>query len=548
MVKHYFSYLNDTVRNKWEQPALIDLDGSTSYTYKTMATQIACLQEQFNAIGICKGDKIALAGRNCSNWAVSFLAIASYKAVAVCILPDFTGEDIQKLVEHSEAKLLLVGPAVKKKIKPEQMPNLLGVVFMDDFSMYYSANPDIMGIYNKAGIEFSYKYRNGISKSCINYPTDNYDDLAILNYTSGTTSSPKGVMLSHGNICNNVDFGIRKIPHREGDKVLSMLPIAHMFGLMFEFLYHICDGAQIYFLTTAPTPTVLMKSLAQVRPFMILTVPLVIEKIIRKKVFPTINKPFVKMLWNIPGVGNAIRKIVKKELLNAFGGNLRYLIIGGAALNEEVELCLKQIHIPYSIGYGMTECAPLIAYEDWNRYVFRSCGKVVDGMQMRVDFSDKSSSYGEIQVKGNNVMMGYYKNQQATADVFTEDGWMRTGDLGYVDRRGNVFLRGRCKNMLLGANGQNIYPEEIEDKLNSLPLVLESVVVEREGRLVALVYPDYETANKILQVKDIKGFMEKNRMRLNKHLPMYSQISSFELVEKEFEKTPKRSIKRFMYR
>ena len=545
-LKHYLEYLQTTVVNRWSELALKDLDGANAYTYGEMAEQIARLHTSFRELGIQEGDKIALCGRNCANWGVVFLAIESYKAVAVSILPDFTGEGVQNLVNHSDAKLLYVGPNVKKKIDPAAMPGLTGVVFMDDYSLSYAKDADVEKAYAGVNEAFKRDYPNGFSAKDVHYPTDNLHELALINYTSGTTSSPKGVMLSHLNLSGNVDFALKRIPHRPGDTVLSMLPIAHMFGLMFEFLYQVCDGAQVYFLTKAPTPTALMKAFAEVHPFMILTVPLVIEKIIKKSVLPVINKPVVKLIWNTPGINRVLHKKVNDKLMTAFGGKLRYLIIGGAALNEEVEKCMRDMHFIYCVGYGMTECAPLITYEDWFRYAYRSCGKAIVGMEMRVDSEDPAHKEGELQVKGVNVMMGYYKNEQATREAFTKDGWMRTGDLGIIDKDGNLFLRGRSKNMLLGPSGQNIYPEEIEDKLNSLPQVVESVVVEREGKLVALVYPD--TTNSGKQQKSLKEVMEANRQHLNKQLPQYSQVTAIELVDKEFEKTPKRSIKRFMYK
>ena len=511
-----------------------------------MATQIERLHITFRELGIQEGDKIALCGRNCANWGVTFLAIESYKAVAVSILPDFTGEGVQNLVNHSDAKLLYVGPNVKKKIDPVAMPGLTGIVFMDDYSLFYTKDEAVEQTYAKIDSAFTQAYPKGFTAKDVHYPTDNLHELALINYTSGTTSSPKGVMLSHLNLSGNVDFALKRIPHKSGDTVLSMLPIAHMFGLMFEFLYQVCDGAQVYFLTKAPTPSALMKAFAEVHPFMILTVPLVIEKIIKKSVLPVINKPAVKVLWKTPGINKILHKKVSDKLMAAFGGKLRYLIIGGAALNEEVEKCMRDMHFIYCVGYGMTECAPLITYEDWFRYAYRSCGKAIVGMELRIDSDDPARKEGELQVRGVNVMMGYYKNEEATQQAFTKDGWMCTGDLGIIDKDGNLFLRGRSKNMLLGPSGQNIYPEEIEDKLNSLPQVIESVVVERDGKLVALVYPD--TANSGKQQKPLAEVMETNRQRLNKSLPQYSQVVAVELVDKEFEKTPKRSIKRFMYK
>ena len=548
-LKHYLSYLQNTITNKWSDLAMKDLDGTTQYTYGELATQIARLHTTFRLLGIKEGDKIALCGRNCSNWGVTFLAVETYKAVAVSILPDFTGEGVENLVNHSEAKLLYTGPNVLKKIDAKNMPALSAMVLMDDFSMKFAANEEVEKAYAKVDSAFAEEWPNGYNKQDVNYPTDNIEELALLNYTSGSTGNPKGVMISHKNLSGNIDFAVKRIPHKSGDKVLSMLPVAHMFGLMFEFLYQVCDGAEVYFLTKAPTPSVLMKAFAQVHPFMILTVPLVIEKIIKGKVLPIINKPVMKVLWKTPGIKCLLHKKVSNTLLAAFGGELRFLIIGGAALNEEVEKCMKDMHFPYCVGYGMTECAPLVTYEDWYKYVYRSCGKGIVGMEMRIDSEDPATKEGELQLRGVNVMMGYYKNPEASKEAFTEDGWMRTGDLGIIDKEGNLFLRGRSKNMLLSPNGQNIYPEEIEDKLNSLPLVSESVVVDREHKLVALVYSDPSLAKEeVLQGKTVEQVMKENVAKLNKMLPNYSQVTAIELVEKEFEKTPKRSIKRFMYK
>ena len=548
-LKHYLEYLQNTIVNKWNDLAMKDLDGNTSYTYGELATEIARLHVTFRELGVKEGDKIALCGRNCANWGLTFLAIETYKAVAVSILPDFTAEGVHALVNHSEAKLLYAGPNVLKKIDVNEMPGLSALVYMDDFSLKHAANEEIENIYAGINAVFATEWPNGLTADDVHYPTDNHDDLALLNYTSGSTGNPKGVMLTHKNLSGNIDFACKKIPHQPGDKVMSMLPIAHMFGLMFEFLYQICDGAEVYFLTKAPTPSVLMKAFAQVHPFMILTVPLVIEKIIKGKVLPIIKKPMMKVLWKTPGIKCLLHTKVRNTLLQAFGGNLRYLIIGGAALNEEVEKCMKDMRFPYCVGYGMTECAPLISYEDWDKYAYRSCGKVIPGMQIRVDSEDQTKKEGEVQVYGVNVMAGYYKNEQATRETFTKDGWMRTGDLGILDKDGNLFLRGRSKNMLLSPNGQNIYPEEIEDKLNSLPLVTESVVVDRNHKLVALVYSDPSLAKAdVLQGRTVEEVMKENMVKANKVLPNYSQLTAIELVEKEFEKTPKRSIKRFMYK
>ena len=548
-LKHYLYYLQNTVTRKWSDLAMKDLDGATQYTYGELAAEIARMHTTFRLLGIKEGDKIALCGRNCSNWGVTFLAIETYKAVAVSILPDFTGDGVENLVNHSEAKLLYTGPNVLKKIDAKNMPGLEAIVLMDDYSLQYAKEEASAEAYTKIDSAFAGAYPEGYKKEHVCYPIDNIDELALINYTSGSTGNPKGVMITHKNLSGNIDFAVKRIPHRQGDKVLSMLPIAHMFGLMFEFLYQVCDGAEVYFLTKTPSPSVLMKAFAQVHPFMILTVPLVIEKIIKGKVLPVINKPVVKVLWKTPLVNKLLHKKVSKTLLDAFGGQLRHLIIGGAALNEEVEKCMHDMHFPYCVGYGMTECAPLVTYEDWYKYAYRSCGKGIVGMEMRIDSEDPTKKEGELQLRGVNVMAGYYKNEEATKEAFTQDGWMRTGDTGIIDKEGNLFLRGRCKNMLLSPNGQNIYPEEIEDKLNSLPLVTESVVVDREHKLVALVYSDPALAKaEVLQGRTVEQVMAENVVKLNKVLPNYSQVTAIELVEKEFEKTPKRSIKRFMYK
>ncbi len=546
--EHYLTSLQRTMRNRWDCLSMADLDGENSYTYAQLASEIAKIHITWRECGIKEGDKIALAGRNCANWGLLFLAATSYRAVVVSILPDFTAEGIYSLVEHSEAVLLYVGPNVKKKIDPTCMKGLKATIFMDDMSIV-EADANFRKAFEGAESAFQKVYPHGVSKDDVNYPDNNLNELAVINYTSGSTGNPKGVMLTHLNLSGNVDFANHRIPHRPGDKVLSMLPIAHMFGLMFEFLYQVCDGAEVYFLTQAPTPTVLMKAFAQVQPFMILTVPLVVEKIIKKGVLPKISSPMVRILWKTPLINKIIRKKVKEGLDKTFGGNLRFLIIGGAALNGEVEQVLHDIKYQYCVGYGMTECAPLISYEDWWKYAFHSCGKGLEQCRVRIDSEDPIHKDGEIQVKGINVMMGYYKNEEATKAAFTEDGWMRTGDLGVLDKEGNLYIHGRSKNMILGASGQNIYPEELEDRLNSLPCVVESIVVDRNHKLVALVYPDTsKEGQKLLGNKSLTELMEENRITANKNLPAYSQISEIELVASEFEKTPKRSIKRYLYK
>ncbi len=543
MTKHFLSYLQDTTKKIWNEPAVSDIELNKTYTYGEMAEQIARLHVLFAELGVKKGDKIAICGRNSSNWATTFMAIASYEAVIVSIMPDFTPESVHSLVEHSEAKLLFAGPVVWNGLDVAQMSNLEAVIALEEYKFLYTKNAEQTSVYDRWDEVFSAKYPNGFSATDVVYPTDNMDDLLIINYTSGTTSSPKGVMLTNRNLSSNVHFGQEQIPNKPGWQVVSMLPLAHMFGLTFEFAYQLAGGCHVYFLSKTPSPQVLMKAFSEVKPYMILTVPLVIEKIFKKSIFPTIHKPLMRVLWYIPGIGRVIKNKVRDKLMNAFGGRLLYLIIGGAALNKEVETCLKAIRFPYCVGYGMTECAPLLGYSEWRSFRKRSCGRIVDRMEVKIDSENQQSIPGEILVRGENVMMGYYKNPEATEAVFTADGWLRTGDMGVIDKQGNMFIKGRCKNMILGASGQNIYPEEIEDKLNSFPGVVESVVVEREGKLVGLVYPDPDLKN--VNVSDL---MAQNVLALNRMVPSFCRLAKIELVEKEFEKTPKRSIKRFLYK
>ena len=549
--RHYLAFLQDTMHRRWDNLALADFDGVNRYNYSDLAREIERLHLTFELLGVKPGDKIALCGRNCANWAATFLAIVSYKAVVVSILPDFTGEGIEGLVNHSEAVLLYVGPNVRKKINVKNMPGLKAVVFMDEHTLDFVANDKLKKAFESVDAEMQKKFPEGVKPEVVDaYPTDNLSDLAIINYTSGTTSAPKGVMLTNLNLSGNVDFAAHRIPHRPGDAELSMLPIAHMFGLMYEFLYQCCDGAETYFLTSAPTPSALMKAFAEVHPFMILTVPLVIEKIIKKKVLPVINKPLMKVLWHTPGIRLIIRNKVKESLMQAFGGKLRFLIIGGAALNGEVEQVLKDIKFCYCVGYGMTECAPLITFTPYDEgSKLYSCGQPLKGIMEVKILDPNSEGIGEVVVRGENTMTGYYKNPQATKETFTKDGWLRTGDLGTLDEEGFLYIKGRCKTMLLGPSGQNIYPEEIEAKINNMPYVLESLVLQQEDtRLVALICPDYNEVDASGMTREqLDEYMEDARKQVNSELAAYEQISIVKLYPHEFEKTPKKSIKRFLY-
>ena len=546
--KHIFSYINESIRTNWERPGFSDYGEKTNYTYGEIATQIARLNLFFELAGVEKGGKIAFCGGNSSNWGVSFLSVLAYGAVAVSILPDFTGPDVEKLVNHSESQILIAGPVVANKIKFENMPSIKAVISMKDFSILYAQTDNYQKAFDNLDAAFAKRYPDGYKPEYVHYQDDNLDDLALINYTSGTTSAPKGVMLTYRSLSTNCTFGQEWIPNSPNDNIVSMLPLAHMFGMMFEFIYQVAGGTHVFFITRLTTP-ILMKAFQDCSPYLILTVPLVLEKIYQKKIKPMVNKPLIKFLWHVPGVNKIIKNKVRDGLMTAFGGKLKSLIIGGAALNGEVEACLKEIGFPFLVGYGMTECGPLISYVPWQEFAPHSCGRIVDRMEIKIDSSDPLHEVGEILVKGEACMIGYYKNPEATKAVLMEDGWLRTGDLGLLDEKGNIYIKGRNKNMILGPSGQNIYPEEIEDLVNSIDEVIESLIVDRDHKLVALVYPDYELLKTPEYAdKDIKQLITSAIKNINKHLPQYSQIADVEIRDQEFEKTPKRSIKRFMYK
>ncbi len=550
MQKHYLHYLTDVMSHQWNDAALTDYGEEHEYTFGELATEMLRLHVLFEQLGLKRGDKVALAGRNCANWAVAYLAIAAYEGVCVSILQDFTAEDIAHLLDHSDSDLLFVGPYVWKELQNQTLPKRLkAALSLEDWRILYRGK-DLKDITDEAfkanwDAAFKAKYPKGLKPEDIHFSADE-NNLALINYTSGSTGSPKGVMLNGRSISNNIEVGMKMLPVDPGQRLVSMLPLAHMFGQVCELLYPLCSGTHIYFLTKSPTPSILLKALSDVQPYLVVTVPLVIEKIYKKNLDPLLSKRIIRMFWHTPIISTILKSRVKKGLRNAFGGKLRYFICGGAAMNPIVEKCLMDIHFPLSIGYGMTECGPLIGGNPPRYFKARTGGVPVMNMEVKID-QPNAAGIGEILVKGENVMLGYYKNPEATNAAFTEDGWMRTGDLGRLDKKKNIYIKGRCKTMFLGASGQNIYPEEIEDKLNNQQAVGESLIVEREGKLVALVFPD-ETLTKRMTLEEVQKIMKENLEKLNHLIPSYSKVSNIEVQDKPFEHTPKKSIKRFLYK
>ncbi len=545
MNQHYFTYLSNVATRQWNDLALSDYNENRQYTFGEMAATILRLHQLFKLIGISQGDKIAICGRNCANWAVAYLAIMAYKAVAVSILQDFKAEDIEHLVAHSDSKLLFVGPYVWNELSAQPLDSLQAVFSLTDWTCLRAKNEEIVPDTEQLEAAFRKVYPRGITADDFRFELDP-DELCLINYTSGSTGSPKGVMLNGRSLSNNVETGMSMLPVDPGQRLVSMLPLAHMFGQVCEFLYPLCSGTHIFFLTKSPTPSILLKALQDVKPYIVVTVPLVIEKIYKKNINPLLSRKVIKFLWRTPLTGQMIRRKVRKALTTAFGGELRYFICGGAPISPDVEACMKDIKFPISVGYGMTECGPLIGGNPPKYFVAHSGGVPVPNMEVMID-QPNQYGVGEILVRGENVMMGYYKNEEATIAAFTDDGWMRTGDLGCLDKHKNIFIKGRNKTMILGASGQNIYPEEIEDKLNNLEGVGESIIVEREGRLVGLVFPDEQTTKR-MSIDDLRELMKQNVAKLNKLIPGYSQVSDIEIKSEPFEKTPKKSIKRFMYK
>ena len=547
-MEHYFARLQNAIRLYWDKPAVCNYRGET-FSYGQLATQIERFHIFFEACGLKKGDRIAICAKNTARMAVSFLSVNTYETVVVPILSDFTPESVNHLVDHSESLMLFTDNDIWAKLDKSKMPLVKAVVSVNDFTLLYADNDDVKKAYAAISETFASRYPMGFTGENVTYNTDNWDDLDIINYTSGTTSAPKGVMLTYKALSATIDFGQRYIPSSDKFTMVSMLPMAHMYGLVYEFLYPLCNGTSITFLGKTPSPSLLLSAMHDVRPYLLITVPLVMEKVFKSAIKPVLDKPVMKVLTRIPGINSLIFKKIREKLLSALGGNLQMIIMGGAPLNPEVEKWFKRIGLPYTVGYGMTEAAPLLAYEACTSYVPGSCGRSVDCAIVRIDSEDPQHVVGEIQAKGDNVCIGYYKNPEATAAAFTEDGFLKTGDLGIIDANGNIFIRGRSKSMILSANGQNIYPEEVEAVVNNQDYVVESVVVDRAGKLVALVYLDGDAMKKAgLDEETVADLHETIRINANKALPSYSQLQKVEVVDKPFEKTPKMSIKRFMYK
>ena len=547
-MKPYLSTLETSMKSLWEKPALCNYRGET-ITNRELAAYIVKFGMMFEAAGVKPGDKIAVCAKNTARWAVSFLASNAYRAVTVTILSDFHPDSVSHLVNHSESSVLFVDREIWDKLEKGAMPLLKLVVNVDDFALIYAADDKVKAAFVGMDAAFAEKYPQGVAPDQFSLPKDNLDELAVINYTSGTTSAPKGVMLTYGNLSSSILFGHENIPVRPDDKIVSMLPMAHIYGMVYEFLYPLAGGCTVYYLGKTPAPSLLLKAMHDVQPYLVCTVPLVMEKVYKSSLKPVLDKWYMKLLTSIPGINCILFNKIRSKLDAAFGGKVRSYIMGGAALNPEVERCFKKIGLHYTVGYGMTEAAPLLAYENWRKYKPGSCGKAINSVQARIDSDDPQRIAGEIQAKGSNITIGYYKNEEATKAAFTEDGYLRTGDLGIMDAEGNIFIKGRSKSMILSANGQNIYPEELEAVINNQPFVAESVVVDRSGKIVALVYLDQEAVKKSgLDEEAVSDIPENIRLASNRKLPGYSQIAKVELVQVPFEKTPKMSIKRFLYK
>ena len=538
----------EAFQKNWDRPAISNYQGVTLH-YRDVARRIEKMHIMFEECGLQKGDKVALCSRNQANWAVAFLSTMTYGAVPVPLLHEFKSSNIHHLVNHSEAKILFVDDVIWEGLSETEMPDLHAIIQVNTFKLLYARDENITQAREHLNELFGRKYPNAFTKEDLNYYEDSADELAIINYTSGTSGFSKGVMLPYRAVLSNIEFAKTVLPGLDNTKsVVSMLPSAHMYGLMFELLYELSVGAHVHFLSRVPSPKIIMQALAEVKPYVIIAVPLVIEKIYKTKVKPILEKEGIRVLMKLPILNQVLLNKIRTELVNAFGGEFYEVIIGGAAFNKEVEAFFKKINFPFTVGYGMTECAPIISYDDWSVEKLYSCGKAAPNMEIRINSADPVNLPGEIQVKGDNVFLGYFKNEEATAEVFTEDGWFRTGDMGVLDQDGSLFIKGRTKCMILGPSGQNIYPEEVETVINSQPYVVDSLVVEDDGGLTALIYPDFQQGardgmNQAAFVKYIEGTLSE----LNKELPNYAKLKKIEVMSEDFERTPKKSIKRYLY-
>lgn len=543
----FIQLVEESIRANWDRDALTDYKGAT-LQYKDVARKIEKMHILFEHAGIKKGDKIALCGRNSANWTATFLGVVTYGAVAVPILHEFKADNVHHIVNHSEARMLFVGDQVWEMFNEAAMPNLEGIIELKNFDLVVSRSEKLTYAREHLNEEFGKKYPCRFRAEQVSYRREEPEELAVINYTSGTTGYSKGVMLPYRSIISNIVHIDQKVGLKAGDSIVSMLPLGHIFGLVFDFLYGITKGAHLWFLTRMPSPKIIAESFAVIRPRVIACVPLIVEKIFNKNILPKVDNKLGKLLLNLPIISDKIKEQIRQQAMEVFGGNFIEIVIGGAPFNPEVEAFLRKINFPYTIAYGMTECAPLICHSRWDEILYTSCGKTVANMETKVISEDPERIPGELVCRGMNVMLGYYKNESATAQTIDKDGWLHTGDMAIKDADGNIFIKGRCKNMLLTASGQNIYPEEIEARLNNMPYVNESLVILKENKLVALVYPDNEDAfSHGMNKKQLEEALELNRIELNKVLPAYSQITPIKLYPEEFEKTAKKSIKRFLY-
>ena len=538
----------EAFKKHWERPAISNYQGVT-LKYGDVARRMAKLHIMFEECGLQKGDKVALCSRNQANWAVAFLASMTYGAVPVPLLHEFKSSNIHHLVNHSEAKILFVDDVIWEGLTETEMPDLHAIIQVNTFKLLYASDERIVNAREHLNELFGRKYPNAFTPDALDYYEDSAEELAIINYTSGTSGFSKGVMIPYRAVLSNLHFASVVLPEMNHTKsIVSMLPSAHMYGLMFELMYELSVGAHVHFLSRVPSPKIIMQAMAEVKPYLVIAVPLVIEKIYKSKVKPVLEKEGIRFLMKLPGLNQVVMNKIKTELVNAFGGEFYEVIIGGAAFNKEVEAFFKQIGFPFTVGYGMTECAPIITYDDWNVEKLNSCGKAAPNLEVKIDSADPENVAGEILVKGDNVFLGYYKNEEATNAVFTEDGWFRTGDMGVLDADGSLFIRGRSKCMILGPSGQNIYPEEVETVINSQPYVVDSLVVEEDGGLTGIIYPDFaQGAKEGMDQKTFAKFIEDMLPELNKELPNYARLKKIKVMTEDFERTPKKSIKRYLY-